>query len=144
MSEKLTIEELIAAEGKFVSTTSGVSMEPLFADRRDTIIILPPKGRLKKYDVPLYRRGNDYVLHRVIQVLPDSYIIRGDNCENNEYGITDDDVIGVLYAFYRKNKYVEVTDFRYRIYSFLIVSLFSVKKFYRRVKQKLRRILKKR
>ena len=144
MSEKLTIEELIAAEGKFVSTTSGVSMEPLFADRRDTIIVLPPKGRLKKYDVPLYRRGDDYVLHRVVKVLPDSYVIRGDNCENNEYGITDADIIGVLYAFYRKNKYVEVTNFRYRVYSVLIVSSFSVKKLYRRIKAKLRRIIKKR
>lgn len=143
MSERLTIEELIASEGKFVSTTSGVSMEPLFSDRRDTIIILPPKGRLKKYDVPLYRRGDDYVLHRVIKVLPDSYVIRGDNCENNEYGITDADIIGVLYAFYRKNKYAEVTDFRYRMYSFCIVSAFPVKKFFRRVHAKLRRIFKK-
>lgn len=142
MSEKLTIEELIAAEGKFVSTTSGISMEPLFSDRRDTIIVLPPKGRLKKYDVPLYRRGDEYVLHRVVKVLPDSYVIRGDNCENNEYGITDNDIIGVLYAFYRKNKYVEVTNLRYRIYSVLIVSSFSVKKLYRRIKAKIRRMLK--
>ena len=31
--------------------------------------------RLKKYDVPLYRRGADYVLHRVVKVLPESYVI---------------------------------------------------------------------
>ncbi len=144
MSEKMTIEEVIASEGRFVSTTSGVSMEPLFADRRDTIIILPPSGRLKKYDVPLYRRGEDYVLHRVVKVLEDSYVIRGDNCENNEHGITDDDIIGVLYAFYRKDKYVEVTNLRYRIYSFLIVSSFPVKKLFRRVRAKLYRVFKKR
>lgn len=144
MSGKLTIEEVLAAEGKFVSTTSGISMKPLFFDRRDTIIILPPKGRLKKYDVPLYRRGDEYILHRVIKVLPDSYVIRGDNCEYNEYGIKDADIIGVLYAFYRKNKYFEVMDFRYRMYSFLIVSFFPVKKFFRRVRAKLCRIFKKR
>lgn len=123
MSEKDTIEKVIAAEGKHVSTTSGFSMWPLFSDRRDTIIVLPTDGRLQKYDVPLYRRGDSYVLHRIIKVLPDSYIIRGDNCLAKEYGIRDEDVLGVLRAFYRKDKYCEVTNFWYRLYSVVIVAL---------------------
>ena len=52
-------------------------------------------GRLKKYDVPLYKKGDSYVLHRVMEVLPDSYIIRGDNCDQKEYGITDDQILGM-------------------------------------------------
>ena len=50
----------------YVSTTSGVSMYPMLRNRRDTIIVKPPTAPLKKYDVPLYRRGDDYVLHRII------------------------------------------------------------------------------
>ena len=40
MSDVKSIAQLLSEEGKFVGTTSGVSMEPLFSDRRDTIIVL--------------------------------------------------------------------------------------------------------
>ncbi len=143
MNER-SLEQVLAAEGKLVCTTSGISMKPLFADRRDTVVILPKNGRLKKYDVPLYRRGDEYVLHRVIEVLPDSYIIRGDNCEAKEYDIRDEDVLGVLSAFYRKNKYFEVENLLYRIYSVMIVAVFPFLSLFRRTKWKFARILKKR
>ena len=114
------IEEILGTRGVYVSTTSGVSMMPMLRDRRDTIIVKPATERLKKYDVALYRRGESYVLHRVIKVLPDSYIIRGDNCIAKEYGITDDDVLGVLVEFYRKDKHISVNKRSYRMYSALI------------------------
>lgn len=65
------IEEVLASQGVYISTTSGVSMYPMLRDRRDTIIIRPVSGRLKKYEVPLYRRGEDYVLHRIVKVTPE-------------------------------------------------------------------------
>ena len=143
MSEIKSIEQAIAEEGKFVCTTSGISMQPLFADRRDTVIILPPDGRLKKYDVPLYRRGSDYVLHRVVKVLPDSYVICGDNCENYEYNITDNDIIGVLSAFYRKDKYYTVDNPWYRLYSVCVVAMFSIRKLLKKSRRVLARVYRK-
>ena len=71
--EQRRIEDVVAQDGIYVGTTSGVSMYPMLRDRRDTIIIQPCRGRLKKYDVPLYHRGEKYVLHRIVKVLPDSY-----------------------------------------------------------------------
>ena len=75
-------------------------MYPMLRDRRDTIMIRPVEGRLKKYDVPLYRRGyrrgEAYVLHRIVKVLPDSYVICGDNCFKKEYGIREEQILGVL------------------------------------------------
>ena len=68
MIKSTDIESILDADGVFVSTTSGVSMYPMLRDRRDTIIVTRPKERLKKYDVALYRRGESYVLHRVIKV----------------------------------------------------------------------------
>ena len=117
MSSGKTIAQALQETGLYVGTTKGVSMEPLFRDSRDTIVIVPPTGRLKKYDVPLYRRGDDYVLHRVIKVNPDSYVICGDNCLQKEYGITDEDIVGVLTEFYRKDKHCYVTDRGYRWYA---------------------------
>ena len=121
MIDKKIIEQAIAEDGKYVTITRGISMRPLFKEKRDTVILLPPNGRLKKYDVPLYRRGDEYVLHRVIKVLPDSYIIRGDNCVKKEYGISDKDIICVLDSFYRGEKFHTVRELSYRIYSAFIV-----------------------
>ena len=122
MTTLLTVEQALEREGIFVTTTSGVSMEPLFRHRRDTIVIVPPKGRLGKYDVPLYRRGNDYVLHRVVEVTPDGYVICGDNCINKEFSVTDEDVLGVMTEFYRKGRHYTVENAGYRLYCRVVVA----------------------
>lgn len=94
------IEDVINTQGFFAGTTVGISMYPMLRNRRDTIVLKPVTKRLKKYDVPLYKVGDRYVLHRVIKVLPDCYIIRGDNLINKER-VTDNQVLGVLTEFYR-------------------------------------------
>ena len=108
MGEVLHIEDALNEKGVYVSTTSGVSMYPMLRNRRDTIIVKPPTAPLKKYDVPLYRRGDDYVLHRIIGKDDKGYIICGDNCINKEYGITENQIIGVLVGFYRDGNEVNM------------------------------------
>lgn len=112
----LHIEDVLEQQGVFISTTSGVSMYPMLRNRRDTIVIKPYCGRLKKYDVPLYRRGDRYLLHRIIKVLPDGYVICGDNCVTKEYDITDNEILGVLTEFYRKDKKINMNGFGYKAY----------------------------
>ncbi len=121
MTEK-NIESILKENGIFVSTTSGASMYPMLRDRRDTIVVAPISKRLKKYDVALYRRGDRYVLHRVIKVLPDSYVIRGDNCAQKEH-IPDSDLLGCLVKFYRGDKEKSLDGTGYKLYSRLVVLL---------------------
>ena len=123
MTDRVNIEKILAEKKIFVSTTSGVSMMPMLRNRRDTIIVEPTEERLEKYDVALYRRGDSYVLHRVIKVLPDSYVIRGDNCIAKEYGITDADILGKLTSFYRKDKKIDMTKRPYRAYCVFICAV---------------------
>ena len=139
MTDNRSIEDIIEKEGVYISTTSGVSMYPMLCDRRDTIVVTPTSERLKKYDVALYRRGESYVLHRVIKVLPDSYIIRGDNCVAKEYGITDKDIIGKLTSFYRKEKEVNMNGIFYKLYSRFIRVVHPVVKFKLKVKARMAR-----
>ena len=90
-----------------------------------------PTGRLKENDVSLYRRGEDYVLHRVVRVLPDSYEMRGDNCLRREQGITDGEILGVLTGFYRKGgRYCSVKDPRYRLYVRCVRLLYPLRRAY--------------
>ncbi len=119
MTER-NIEHSLKEDGVFVSTTSGVSMYPMLRNRRDTIAVMPQEARLKKYDVALYKRGDNYVLHRVIKVLPDSYIIRGDNCILREH-IKDSAILGKLVKFYRGDKEINMNGAGYKAYSKFIV-----------------------
>lgn len=110
------IEDVLAREGVYVSTTVGVSMWPLLRDRRDTVVVTPAHGRLRVGDVPLYRRGDAYVLHRCVEVGPDAYTMLGDNCLAYEYGVTDAQVIGVLTGLYRDDRPVDLDGAGYRAY----------------------------
>ena len=133
------IENILQSDGVFISTTSGVSMYPMLRDRRDTIVVTTTKERLKKYDVALYKRGDSYVLHRVIKVLPDSYVIRGDNCLSKEYGITDADVLGKLNSFYRKEKEINMNGAAYKLYSRLTVAFHPLVSFKLKLTARIRR-----
>ena len=130
MNNERHIEDVLKEEGVFVSTTVGVSMFPMLRNRRDTIIVMPYEGRLKKYDVPLYKRGTSYILHRIIEVRPDSYVIRGDNCIQKEYGITDEQILGVLTGFYRGSKKINMDGLGYKLYARVWVLLYPVRRIY--------------
>ena len=112
-----SFEEIINRDGKLIYTNKGDSMMPLIKEGRDLIIIEKTKGRLKTYDVPLYKRDSgQYVLHRILKVREDDYVICGDNRYCREYGITDRHIIGVLTAVVRSGKEISVNDWRYKLY----------------------------
>ena len=146
MNELLSAEQVLEQKGFFVTTTSGVSMLPLFKDRRDRVVIKPVSQRLKKYDVALYHRGDSLVLHRVIRVKDGYYIIRGDNCVEIEI-VKDEQIIVVLTEFYRKDKRCTVEDFGYRLYSriwvFISPVLIGFKKLRLFLARSYRKIIKK-
>lgn len=142
-----TFEEQIEKYGKLIYTNVGDSMLPLIRQQKDLLIIEKPEKRLKKYDVPLYRRDSgQYVLHRILKVREKDYVICGDHRYRREYGITDRHIIGVLTGIVRDGKEISVEDRRYRIYVHLWCDLFYVraailwlKDFPGRVKRKCRR-----
>ena len=123
-----TFEELLARDGYLVYRTRGVSMEPMLRQNRDLVVIRPPSSRLKKYDVALYKRGDAYVLHRVIEDKGDHYLIRGDNTYALE-NVPDSAVIGVLTGFQRKGKQIDVCSRGYQRYVKLWDFIYPVRAF---------------
>lgn len=119
--QHLKYDEALARDGQFVSMPVGVSMWPMLKNRRDSIVIGEITRPIKSNDVVLYKLKNGKrVLHRVISVREDSYVIRGDNCNRNEYGITSAQIIGILKGFYKGEKYIDCeTNRLYKIYVFL-------------------------
>ena len=117
MSSDTKLEALLKRDGFIIYKTRGVSMRPLLKEGRDLVTVRPLEGRLKKYDVPLYRRkGGGYLLHRIIEVKPDHYVIRGDNTFVKEH-VPDKELVGVLVAFKRKGKDCKVESRGYRFYA---------------------------
>lgn len=142
---KSTFEEEIAKKGRLIYTNVGDSMMPLLREKRDLLIIEKVSGRLKKYDVPLYRRDSgQYVLHRILKVRKDDYVICGDNRWQKEYGITDRHIIGVLTGIVRDGKEISVNDTKYKWYVHLWCDFFYIRAFWLRLKHFVKRRLKKR
>ncbi len=140
--QKQTIEEVLKTQGVYIGPTVGVSMRPLLKTHRDTVVIKAKTLRLKRLDVALYKRGKDYVLHRVLQVTEWGYIIRGDNCYSDEK-IPEDAVIGVLTEFFRKGKHVYCDNKKYLAYAERRIKLYKIRKFFILCYWKLRSIAKK-
>ena len=93
-------------------------MMPMIRSGVDTVVLKKPKGKIKKYDCVLYYRKSSgkYVLHRVIKVKDENLVICGDNQWQKEYGIKEEDIIAVLDGFYKKEKYITIDKFSYKLY----------------------------
>lgn len=111
----LILERLASGETvKF--TTRGTSMRPMLDDGKDQVILSPLPEKLKKYDLPLYRRDNgQFVLHRIVQV-GETYTCVGDNQFDLETDVRPDQMIAVAIGFIRKGKRYDVNQIGYRIY----------------------------
>ena len=140
--EKLKIEDAVAEQGVYIGPTVGVSMLPMLKNRRDTIVVKPKTERLNRLDVALYKRGDDYVLHRVLAPVEGGYIIRGDNCYADE-NVPEEAVFGVLTEFFRKDKHILCTDKKYLRYAERRVKTYRFRRFFVRIKWKIKGAVKK-
>lgn len=125
MSE-VKFEEELRRHGRLIYTNVGTSMLPMLRQRRDLIIVEPrPQGRCRRYDVVLYKRpSGQYVLHRILKVRKQDYVLCGDNRAIPEYGVQEDWILGVLTGFVRDGKQISVMDWRYRCYVHLWCDFF--------------------
>lgn len=123
------IETQLKEQGFYVSTTVGWSMWPMLRNRHDRVILLPVgEERLKKYDLPLYRRPDGkYILHRIIGVKDGKYIIRGDNTYVKEH-IPDEWILGYVSEFYRADRHVQTSSRSYRFYAAFWNAIYPIRR----------------
>ncbi|MBP5166353.1 MAG: S24/S26 family peptidase [Oscillospiraceae bacterium] len=134
---KAQLEEL-ERHGKYFSVPKGISMKPMLGNRKSVVEIHKLSVPAKLYDLVLYLRPNDQgVIHRVLKVRENDYVIAGDNCWQKEY-IAKDRVVGIAVRFCRNETWYEVNDPAYRIYVRLWTDLFFLRRplFYLRDKLK--------
>ena len=96
--------------------THGTSMRPMLGNGTDVVILSSLPEKLKKYDLPLYRRDDgQFVLHRIVKV-GQTYTCVGDNQFQLEEGVRPDQMIAVTVGFVRKGKRYSVDHMGYRAY----------------------------
>ncbi len=111
----LILEELSAGRSVRFSP-SGNSMLPMLREGIDSVVLSPLPDKLKKYDLPLYKRtSGQYVLHRVINT-GETYTCIGDNQFYKETGLYHNQMIALVTAFSRNGRDISTNNFGYRIY----------------------------
>lgn len=117
-------------------------MWPMLRDRRDTIVVRPVEGRLRPYDVALYRRDNAYILHRVIKMTAEGYRIMGDNCMAYEE-VPESAILGRLDEFWRGERHCDPRSAAWLLYARVWHALLPIRKGIRRIHGAAKRIAKK-
>ena len=111
------MSEQIEMGGSVRFGPKGVSMLPMLRQGTDTVVISKAPDKLKKYDLPLYRRPDGhFVLHRVVAVNADGYTMCGDNQVIRERGVPHEWILAVVTGFYRGDRYVDINDAEYKSY----------------------------
>lgn len=149
MSKRYSLEELVPVmeetlneNGEVSFVSAGTSMMPTIRDRKDTVTLVKPNGKLKKGDVPFYRRDNgQYILHRIVYVNGDTYVTCGDNQWVNEYNVRQDQVIGVLKSIERNGKVYSVNDGKYKAYLFFLPAVRWAYRLYNAAKRRVRNFI---
>lgn len=123
------IGEYIRVQGEALIAPTGTSMRPLLREDDCQVVLKYPDQPPKKYDVVLYRsRGGRLVLHRILEVREQDYVIYGDHTYSKETGIRREDILGVMEGFYRGKQYVSCSDKAYRCYVRIWWMLFPVRR----------------
>ncbi len=136
--EKKDIESVLDEHGIYSFFPKGTSMLPLIVQGHDNVTVVKKTERLKKYDVALYRRDNGmYVLHRVVQVKPDGYTMCGDHQFEYEYGVREDQVIGVMTEMYKDGVRFDLDSKKYKRQVVMRVFLQPI----RRIKHKIIKLI---
>ena len=137
----LSFEEILETEGTLTYSFHGFSMRPLLRQGQDLFIVEKADPPFYPGQVILFRRGNQYVLHRIIRANQDTYTALGDNSVMPDENIRPSDILGVMSGFVRGGKRHSVKEPGYRFYTWLWMVGRPIRVFYKKIKVKLRKIV---
>ena len=140
--ESIAYEELLERDGRVITHVVGTSMLPLLRNRESIVIVesadrVPPK----RGDVVLYKVGGKYILHRIMRVEPEEYLIRGDNTWIMEH-VPKTALLATMTGFYRHpdDKLITRDNASYRLYQFSLPGIRWGRRIFGGLKRRIKRI----
>ena len=117
---------------------TGASMHPTLRNCRDRVELIPPPAQLRKGDLILYQRvSGQYVLHRIVTKPKDGkFCCSGDNQWEPEE-VCAQQVIAFVDTYIRGGKRICVSSVGCRLYVWLWVGLFPIRKPILRLRRKI-------
>ncbi|MFA7417789.1 MAG: S24/S26 family peptidase [Acholeplasma sp.] len=114
-----TILKHLNEKGFVVSKVKGVSMWPLL-NQKNTSIYVKADNQYTKNDCILFLRSDGaLILHRILKVKPNYYLVSGDNqCLLETVYINQ--IQGKLTEYYKNGQTKQLKGFRYHLYVFFI------------------------
>lgn len=145
MTEQEMVEQMIrlANEDKIVRILGiGDSMRPLLHGGRDYIYLrtLRDGENYQKGDVVLYLTDGIYVVHRIVDIVPEGYIMLGDGNQIKEAPISDKEIFLKAEGFLRNGRYISAMHPIYRLYVWWWMAIRSFRPFVRRCKALLNKV----
>ena len=127
--------------GRAPLVVTGISMHPTLRNCRDMVELIPPPETLCRGDLILYRRADGaYVLHRIVTTPRDGkFICSGDNQWEPE-DVESDQVIALADIYVRNGKKIPVSAPLCRLWVWLWVGMFPVRKPFIKLRQALGRL----
>lgn len=138
-ADQMGFEEVLEREGRLIYSFKGVSMMPLLKQGRDFFVVEKTDGPFRKGDVILFKRGAQYVLHRIIRKEKGTYTALGDNSYIPDRHIREEDILGWMTGYIRKGKRHQVTELGYRLYSLTVKLIRPFRVFYRKIRAGIRK-----
>ena len=101
------MKDVLESGGEFTFCPHGVSMLPLIRQGQDYVVLVKSSD-FKAGDVVFYLRDNgQFVLHRIVKIKNDEYVMCGDNQFVLEKGITDKHILAKMKAVIRDGKTID-------------------------------------
>jgi len=115
----------------------GDSMLPTLVGGKDEVTLVSPT-RIKPMDICLYERKDGvFVLHRLVKIKRDEYLMKGDNQLWIERGISRENIIAVVKNYNHAGKSIDCQKITYRMKHRLL----NKTKIFKRIKRKLKKYL---
>lgn len=138
---KNVVEKELNETGKYLTITKGISMNPLFHEACEQVVI-EKSNEYKNMDVVLFKRDNgEYVLHRIVKTTNDYYLISGDNLADLEK-VYKRQILGVMTSFYRNDKNYKLDNIGYKLYVLFYCRPYYIRIFYIKVRNKIKSLFK--
>ena len=103
MQSPYKFEDVLNKDNELFFTNVGYSMYPLIREREDILHIVKT-DEFKKGDILLYKSNVDhYVLHRLLKIKKDKYILAGDYNYFKDQPITKEQILGKLITIKKKD-----------------------------------------
>ena len=118
MKQTGNIEQCLKELGFAVVPTKGTSMWPLLIEGKCRVKVTAAEGKmLKKGDIVLYRRADGtLVLHRIVKVEEDTFLVCGDHQWKQMEQVQEEQILAVVQGFFRNGHYIDEKMWWYRLY----------------------------